>query len=193
VPADWTAAALYATVRDAYNNVLPAGQPVYWAATLGSLNTGASYTDGSGVAVATIASGSPGGSTVYARTNVSANTTTGVTFTAPPTTAPVLTDFHIGGTNLNQFQVNTGSGGGAIQPYAIFMWAATGATRYEITTQDGFVWWSGTGTQWDASYTPNHDVNAKLGPAVFTVTAYSASGQTSTLSVQPKILYYRDN
>jgi hypothetical protein len=193
VPADWTAAALYATVRDAYNNILPAGTPVYWAASFGSLNTGASYTDGSGVAVSTIASGTPGGSTVYARTNVSANTTTGVTFTTPPSTAPVVTDFHLGGTQLNHYQVNSGSGGGAIQPYAIFMWTATGATRYEITTQDGFVWWSGTGTQWDATYTQNHSVNANLGPAKFTLTAYSASGQTAIASFTPTIYYYRDN
>lgn len=94
-PADWTQIGLYATVRDAYNNILPAGQAVYWAATLGGLGAGLSYTDGSGVAYSTIASGSAGGSTIYARTAVSANAATGVTFVA---TAPTITS--ISGTDM---------------------------------------------------------------------------------------------
>jgi adhesin/invasin len=86
VPANGTAAGLYAAVRDAYNNILPAGQPVYWGTTLNGLNTGLSYTDGNGTAIATIAGVTPGVATIYARTAVSANAATNVTFTSvgPP-------------------------------------------------------------------------------------------------------------
>jgi adhesin/invasin len=88
-PANGTPIGFYATMRDAYNNVPTPGQPTYWGATLGSLSTGVSYTDGNGVAYATVASSSPGGSTIYARSAVSGNTAVGVNFDALAPTAPI--------------------------------------------------------------------------------------------------------
>jgi hypothetical protein len=91
VPANGTQIGLFATMRDAYNNVPPPNQPTYFGASLGSLNTGVAYTDGSGVAYAAVSSGTPGGSIVYARSAVSGNTGIGVNFDAVAPAAPVCT------------------------------------------------------------------------------------------------------
>jgi adhesin/invasin len=203
VPADGTAAALYATVRDAYNNILPAGQPVYWAATLGSLNSGLSYTDGNGVAVATIASGSPGDSTIYARTAVSSNATTGVTFisVAPPALpAPVIT-------TITASEGSYGEDAMSGAPARIFWGGAnmSGATSYTITVRDSMGWGFqgpstysptvGSTSWWLTSKTPNQadgkpgQVNTwDSGDGIATLTACNGSSCTSaTVKVTYKI------
>jgi hypothetical protein len=38
-----------------------------------------------------------------------------------------------------------------------------------------------------------HAVNGNLGPAVFTLTTYTGGGQTSTMSIQPKIIFVFDH
>ena len=131
VPADWTAAGLYATVRDAYSNILPAGQPVYLAASLGNLSTGTAYTDGNGVAYATIASGTAGASTVYAKTVVSGNVTTGVTFTASNAVINSFTVYanYAGRNYPNQIWFDSGN---SLIISGIFNWSVTGADRYEL-------------------------------------------------------------
>lgn len=190
VPANGTASGLYATVRDAYNNILPAGQPVYWAATLGSLGTGISYTDGNGLAVTTISSGTQGVSTVYARTAVSANATTAITFT-PAAVPPVIFDFYVMGfgVNRNEYQIRNGVN----DPYTYYGWSVAGAVRYVMTTQDGFVWYDGPASRFDVGDKPNiHVVNGSLGTARFTLTAYNAIGESASATIQPKIIYGRD-
>lgn len=192
VPADWTAAGLYATVRDAYNNILPAGQAVYWAATLGGLNTGVSYTDGNGVAVATIASGSPGGSTVYARTAVSGNATTGVTFINPAPPAPVIT-------SITASTAYYGEDGASGIPSRV-SWSGTnlvGATSYTITARDSMGWYingattfyptAGSTSWWLTTKTPNQNYgdqsqvshDAASGAVIVTLTACNGSSCSS--------------
>jgi hypothetical protein len=188
VLANWTPAGLYATVRDAYNNILPAGQPVYWAATLGSLNTGTSYTDGNGVAVATIASGTPGVSTVYARTTVSANAATALTFT-PASVPPVIYSFAV---YNNGTPNEIAKRDNIIDPNNYFEWSGVGGTRFTITSQDGFLYYDGPGPRYDISGLQLHSVNGSLGRAVFTLTAYNANGETSSASVAPKWIVSRD-
>jgi adhesin/invasin len=81
VPANGTPSTLYATVRDAYGNIM-SNQTVYWATSLNNLSAGSSMTNASGVAVVNLSGGTPGTATVYARTAVSANTTANVGFTS---------------------------------------------------------------------------------------------------------------
>lgn len=110
VPVNGAGAQLFAVVRDAYNNILPAGQPVYWTTTLNGLNTGVSNTDAGGTAVASIAGATAGVATINARTAVSANASTNVTFTsvAPP---PITTETRGDDNNsLDCWGWNVGSG-----------------------------------------------------------------------------------
>jgi len=193
VPANGTAAGLYATVRDAYNNILPAGQPVYWAATLGSLNTGLSYTDGNGVAVATIASGSPGDSTIYARTAVSSNATTGVNFAPIANPAPTIQSFTEDSEYANKripnrlFWDSTGvgiDGGISYGSYHsnIFRWSAINATSYELVDSGGYVMYAGPATSVDIN---NRSVKILAGDGnniVWTLRAYNG-GQVSTATI----------
>ncbi|MFA4834656.1 MAG: Ig-like domain-containing protein [Dehalococcoidia bacterium] len=126
-PSNWTAIGLYATVRDAYNNILPAGQAVLWAATLGTLNTGTSYTDESGVAYASIASGTPGESSVFAKTTVSDNATTGIDFTNP---GPTITSINL---TRSTYYENYDS------EASLMSWSGTGftgATTFRVTVVD---------------------------------------------------------
>jgi hypothetical protein len=150
VPADGTASALYATVRDAYNNVLPAGQPVYWAQTLNSLNTGLSYTDGGGVAVATIAGATPGVATIYARTAVSANAATNVTFTSVAPILPEVDGFTVVSRYFKKSYPGTvvidNTYGAWSLTESTFSWSVRGAVRYVLTSGIfNTVYYSGTG------------------------------------------------
>jgi adhesin/invasin len=138
VPANGTNTTLYATVRDAYGNALPAGQAVQWATSLGNLNTGVSYTDGNGIAVAYIGSTVAGGATVYAKTTVSANATTGVNFTA---TNPVISSF----TEVSNYTPARANfldfdGSGWLLSSATFSWNVIGATSYEVIGPRGAIY-----------------------------------------------------
>ena len=82
VASDGTASKLSATVRDGLGRLAPAGVEVMWAASLGNLSTAKSITSANGIALASISSQVAGASTIYAKTTVSGNATTGVTFTA---------------------------------------------------------------------------------------------------------------
>ncbi|MGO4801227.1 Ig-like domain-containing protein, partial [Pseudomonas sp. W22_MBD1_FP4] len=82
VASDGTASILSATVRDGLGRLAPAGIEVLWSATLGTLTTTRSITNSSGVAFASISSKVAGASTIYAKTTVSGNASTGVTFKA---------------------------------------------------------------------------------------------------------------
>ncbi len=157
LPADGTAAGLFATVRDAYNNILPAGQAVYWSATVGTLNSGVSYTDASGVASASISSGVAGNSEIYARTAVSANANTSVTFTSA---APVITKFTEHGIGKPNFSTPNlmyfdgydrkfGANMGLF--YNVFAWEATGADYYQIIAPAGEIVWTGTANRWQTN------------------------------------------
>lgn len=188
VPANGTAAALYATVRDAYNNILPAGQPVYWSTTLNSLNTGLSYTDAAGTAIASIAGATPGTAAIYARTAVSANAATNVTFTSV-VTVPTITSITATASNIYD------SAGTASR----VSWAGTnltGATTYTIVVTDagagGYIdgpsvfyptagstgWWLNTRGQMAATGT-NEIPYAGRGPARVTLTACNGGSCSS--------------
>ncbi|WP_434686684.1 beta strand repeat-containing protein [Pseudomonas sp. R4-79] len=146
VPANGTNTTLYATVRDAYGNALPAGQAVQWATSLGNLNTGVSYTDGSGIAVAYIGSTVAGGATVYAKTTVSGNATTGVTFTS---VAPVINSFTVSSvaykkTFVGKIAIDTSYGASELVS-STFSWTVNGAVRYKLSC-DSKVYYSGSAT-----------------------------------------------
>lgn len=192
VAADWTAAGLFATVRDAYNNILPAGQAVYWAATLGSLNTGLSYTDSDGVAVATIASGSAGDSTISARTAVSNNATTGMNFTES-NPAPTILSFSQSGQYANKMVPNQisfdRSQGAYINPGPVmrgafwnnqFNWSAINAKTYELVDHGGQIMYSGPAT----SFNPiRHAVLTNMDSCryvTWVLRAYNGPNMTST-------------
>lgn len=159
-PADLTPISLYATVRDAYNNILPAGQSVYWAATLGSLNTGVSYTDAKGVAIATIASSSAGDATIYAKTNVSNNATTRVNFSESNPT-PTILSFSQSGEYANKMvpnQISFDRSMGASNPGPVmrgafwnnqFNWSAINAKTYELVDHGGQIMYSGPATSFN--------------------------------------------
>jgi hypothetical protein len=192
VPANWTPAALYATVRDAYNNILPAGQAVYWAATLGSLNTGVSYTDGNGIAVATIASGSAGDSTIYARTAVSNNATTGVNFSVS-NPAPTIQSFTEDSEYANKripnrlFWDSQGvgiDGGISYGSYHsnIFRWSAINATSYELLDSGGNVMYAGPATSVDINNRSVKILGSDGYNIVWTLRAYNG-GQVSTATI----------
>lgn len=148
VAADGTKASLFATVRDAYNNILPAGQAVYWSATLNTLSGGLSYTDAAGVATATIAGATTGVSTIFAKTTVSGNASTEVTFA---NSKPIINSF-------SEYSDNRYMGGASVLlvdgeslRYVgnnIFSWTASGADRYELIAPNGKVWYQGSGTSY---------------------------------------------
>lgn len=193
-PSNWTPIGLYATVRDAYNNILPAGQAVYWAATLGGLGAGVTYTDASGVTYTTIASGSAGGSTIYARTAVSANAATAVTFTASAATILSFTEdseyankripnrlFYDtqgvgidGGLSYGSYHSNT------------FVWSAINATSYELVDHGGLVMYAGPATSVDLN---NRSVKSpvKDGDYVtWTLRAYNGA-QVTTATITMRV------
>lgn len=194
VPADGTAAGLYAVVRDAYNNVLPAGQPVYWAHTLNNLNTGLSYTDGGGVAVATIAGSTPGVATIYARTAVSANASTGVTFTAVAPVAPVNPVINSiaatcyvppkAGYDYRGTYSNTICTLGWSTTYTTWSWSAASADRYELWNKTGDLLYSGSATSIDASSLKNM---FKVSDMSFILKAFNGTAVT-TRNYEPEII-----
>lgn len=192
VPADLTPVSLYATVRDAYNNILPAGQSVYWATTLGSLNTGVSYTDAKGVAVATIASSSAGDATIYAKTNVSNNATTRVNFSESNPT-PTILSFSQSGEHANKMVPNQisfdRSLGAYINPGPVmrgvfwnnqFNWSAINAKTYELVDHGGQIMYSGPAT----SFNPiRHAVLTNMDSCryvTWVLRAYNGPNMTST-------------
>jgi len=185
VPANGTNTTLYATVRDAYGNALPAGQAVQWATSLGNLNTGVSYTDGNGIAVAYIGSTVAGGATVYAKTTVSANTTTGVIFTS---VAPVINSLTVTCTltgkkpqvlvntlcvdnRSNQFDMQDADAN-------VFTWSVVNATRYVLTGTGGHVYYSGTSTTWAVPRTALHYYSAS-----WTLKAYNGPSDSDPVAV----------
>lgn len=191
VPANWTPADLYATVRDAYNNILPAGQAVYWAATLGSLNTNVSYTDVNGLAVATIASGSAGNSTITARTAVSNNATTSINFTASNPT-PTILSFTQSGQYANkmipnQLSFDHGMGGTDLVPIMFgafwsnqFNWSAINATKYELVDQGGKIIYSGPATSFNPRLLSLKTQTLQVNYVTWTLRAYNGPNMTST-------------
>lgn len=191
VAADWTAAGLFATVRDAYNNILPAGQAVYWAATLGSLNTGLSYTDSDGVAVATIASGSAGDSTISARTAVSNNATTGMNFTES-NPAPTILSFSQSGQRANkmipnQISFDRSKGGSYVTPVMNgafwsnqFNWSAINAKTYELVDHGGQIMYSGPATGFNPNGRPILSNMDSCRYVTWVLRAYNGPNMTST-------------
>lgn len=176
VAADGTPAGLFATVRDAYNNLLPAGQTVYWSTTMGSLSANTSLTDGNGVAYATVASTAPGAATIYAKTPVSDNAATGVSFTA---TNPVINSFDsvtkVGKKTYHDSLSYSGSG---LQVAGTTIsWNVTGATRYEVYyslgTVTGNLQYSGSGT----SFEPR-SLGIGPGNGVWTLKAFNGANVT---------------
>lgn len=184
VAADGSKASLFATVRDAYNNILPAGQAVYWSATLNALSGGVSYTDSAGVATATIAGTTSGVSTIFAKTTVSGNASTEVTFA---NSKPII--------NINSFTESNDTrymGGantivimGEYSYYAgnsIFSWAVAGADKYELVSPSGRIFYSGMDTSFVLPkngnyymgdlYPPN---NTSYNVVVWTLRAYNGS------------------
>lgn len=184
VPANWTAAGLYATVRDAYNNILPAGHAVYWGASLGSLNTGVSYTDGNGVAVATIASGSPGDATIYARTAVSGNATTGVNFAAIaiPDPAPTINSFSMDSEYANKRVPNTlrYDVNSMLYYSNLFVWSVNNATSYQLVDSGGQLMYSGSATSVDLKNKQVLTEVNRQSNVTWTLRAYNGSKVTST-------------
>ena len=146
VASDGTVSTLSATVRDGLGRLAPAGVEVIWAATLGTLTTTTSFTNASGVAFSAISSKTAGASTIYAKTTVSGNASTGVTFKS---SVPVISSF-TQYTNPSRYmpisynELNW-DGGGILTAPATFSWVVAGATRYEVYSPLGLIY-SGTAT-----------------------------------------------
>ncbi|MGP5477569.1 Ig-like domain-containing protein [Pseudomonas helleri] len=142
VAADGTKANLFATVRDAYNNIPPAGHPVYWSNTLNTLSTGLSYTGSDGVAFATISGTSSGTATIYAKTPVSDNASTTVAFESQK---PIIESFTETADDMPLvIYVNYKGTYTASYPGApLFKWTVRNADRYELFSPVGLVY-SGT-------------------------------------------------
>jgi adhesin/invasin len=190
VAADGTAAGLYATVRDAYNNILPAGQPVYWSTTLNNLNTGLSYTDAGGVATATIAGASPGVSSIYARTAVSANAATNVVFTAVAPVepeqpeAPIIESFSTSCKSKNKpygvypktICVSYGAVENGGEASNTITWSAKNASSYTVTL-DGATLYSGSGTSFQIVQPNIYTSSFK-----FTLNAIGSNGSVTSVT-----------
>lgn len=181
VPANGTVANLYATVRDAYGNTLPTGQAIQWAATLGSLNTGVSYTDASGVAVATISSGISGISTVYAKTAVSGNASSAVEFIAA---APPVINSFTSQAIVEKKTVNDAvylSFSGLDITNTTFSWNVANATRYEVYyaygTNTQRLQYSGAANSFNPA-----TAGLGIGNGVWTLKAYNADGAVTTVN-----------
>lgn len=191
VAADGTKANLYATVRDAYNNILPAGHPVYWSNNLNILSTDLSYTDNNGVANSTISGTTSGTATIYAKTNASDNVSTEVIFANQK---PVIKFFMVTCSwqfkpwgvfpNLlcrdhsgNQYNQRDGNAN-------VFTWEVENATRYELFGRNGLLLYSGTAKRWAIPYGANHAIDGNP----WVLKAYngqSANSPVTTINYDP--------
>jgi hypothetical protein len=186
VASDGTVSTLSATVRDGLGRLAPAGVEVIWAATLGTLTTTTSFTNANGVALSAISSKTAGASTIYAKTTVSGNASTGVTFKS---SAPVINNFTVtcNGQGANTICLD-GNSNLFDRRQAVFSWSAAGATRFEVYGSYGLMY-SGGGTSFDAYQQVSH---GSYNTMTYTLRAYNGSAVT-VKEISPRAVDVTEN
>lgn len=177
------ASTLSGYVRDGLGRPVPSGILVQWATSFGSISAGASYTNAAGIASAVVSSAAAGTATVYAKTTVSGNAVSNVSFTS---TNPIVEGFNVScravkKTYAGKVCVDTSYG---LNQYvsSTFSWSVKGAVRYTLEN-DGRVFYSGA----DNSFTINgYD---DTGVSVWTLKAYSGPDESGVTTISVDFPY----